>query len=34
VPPELQADLDRLDTLGIPRDVVFEQGVEVLFGGR
>ena len=34
VPPELQADLDRLDTMGIPRDVVFEQGVEVLFGGR
>jgi hypothetical protein len=34
VPPELQADLDRLDTMGIPRDVVFEQGVEVLFGAR
>jgi hypothetical protein len=34
VPPDLQADLDRLDTMGIPRDVVFEQGVEVLFGGR
>jgi Peptidase family M49 len=33
VPPELQADLDRLDTMGIPRDVVFEQGVSVLFGG-
>ncbi len=32
VPPELQADLDRLDTLGIPRDIVFEQGVEVLRG--
>lgn len=26
----LQADLDRLDTLGIPVDVVFEQGVDVL----
>jgi hypothetical protein len=34
VPPDLQADLDRLDTMGIPRDVVFEQGVEVLFGSR
>ena len=33
VPPELQADLDRLDTLGIPRDIVFEQGVSVLLGG-
>jgi len=33
VPAGLQADLDRLDTLGIPRDIVFEQGVEVLFGG-
>jgi hypothetical protein len=32
VPPRLQADLERLDTLGIPRDVVFEQGVEVLLG--
>ena len=34
VPPDLQADLDRLDTMGIPRDIVFEQGVEVLLGGR
>ena len=33
VPPELQADLDRLDAAGIPRDIVFEQGVSVLFGG-
>ena len=33
VPPELQADLDRLDSAGIPRDIVFEQGVSVLFGG-
>jgi hypothetical protein len=24
----------RLDTMGIPRDVVFEQGADVLFGGR
>ena len=32
VPPELQADLDRLDAAGIPRDIVFEQGVSVLFG--
>lgn len=32
VPPELQDDLDRLDTLGIPRDIVFEQGVDVLLG--
>lgn len=28
--PELQADLDRLTTLGIPVDVIFEQGVDVL----
>ena len=33
VPPELQADLDRLDSVGIPRDIIFEQGVSVLFGG-
>ncbi len=33
VPDDLQADLDRLDRLGIPRDIVFEQGIEVLFGG-
>ncbi len=32
VPPGLQADLDRLDSAGIPRDIVFEQGVSVLFG--
>jgi hypothetical protein len=31
VPPELQVDLERLDGMGIPRDVVFEQGVDVLF---
>lgn len=33
VPADLQADLDRLDELGIPRDIVFEQGWEVLTGG-
>jgi hypothetical protein len=33
VRPALQADLDRLDTMGIPRDIVFEQGVSVLLGG-
>ena len=27
---ELQADLDRLASAGIPVDIVFEQGVEVL----
>ena len=34
MPPDLQADLDRLDAAGIPRDIVFEQGVSVLFEGR
>jgi hypothetical protein len=33
VPPGLQNDLDRLDALGIPRDIVFEQGWSVLAGG-
>ena len=33
VPPELQQDLARLDELGIPRDIVFDQGIEVLFEG-
>lgn len=33
VPPDLQAELDRLDGLGIPRDIVFEQGEDVLFPG-
>ena len=33
VPAELQADLDQLDSAGIPRDIVFEQGMSVLFGG-
>ena len=32
LPPDLQADLDRLDAMGIPRDIVFEQGMSVLFG--
>lgn len=30
VGPQLQADLDRLNTAGIPVDVVFEQGMSVL----
>lgn len=30
IKPELQADLDRLSQLGIPVDVVFQQGTEVL----
>ncbi|MFQ5536534.1 MAG: Zn-dependent hydrolase [Gemmatimonadota bacterium] len=33
IPPQLQEDLHRLDALGIPRDIVFEQGWEVLTGG-
>ncbi|HET9948306.1 MAG TPA: hypothetical protein VFQ22_05265, partial [Longimicrobiales bacterium] len=32
VGPELQADLDRLAEAGIPVDIVYEQGPEVLFG--
>ena len=32
--PGLQADLDRLDALGIPVDIVFEQGMSVLEGER
>ncbi|HSG07889.1 MAG TPA: hypothetical protein VLA36_06015 [Longimicrobiales bacterium] len=32
VPPDLQAELDKLDGLGIPRDIVFEQGWSVLAG--
>ncbi|HSM18248.1 MAG TPA: hypothetical protein VK845_14780, partial [Gemmatimonadales bacterium] len=31
--PELQADLDRLATAGIPVDIVFEQGMAVLQAG-
>lgn len=34
VPPQLQADLARVDKLGIPRDIVFEQGESVLFTDR
>ncbi|RZL51824.1 MAG: Zn-dependent hydrolase, partial [Pedobacter sp.] len=30
IAPELQADLDRLSKKGIPVDIVFEQGVDVL----
>jgi hypothetical protein len=30
IKPQLQADLDRLSEAGIPVDIVFEQGVEVL----
>jgi hypothetical protein len=30
VPADLQGDLDRLGTLGIPVDIVFEQGLSVL----
>ncbi|MDP2956441.1 MAG: hypothetical protein Q8N53_08460 [Longimicrobiales bacterium] len=33
VPPDLQAELDKLDGLGIPRDIVFHQGWSVLTGG-
>ena len=32
VPADLQAELDKLDDLGIPRDIVFEQGWNVLTG--
>jgi hypothetical protein len=28
--PQLQADLDRLAEAGIPVDIVYEQGLEVL----
>jgi hypothetical protein len=30
IPPTLQQDLTRLGTRGIPVDIVFEQGAEVL----
>jgi hypothetical protein len=33
VPADLQAELDRIDGLGIPRDIVFRQGWSVLAGG-
>jgi hypothetical protein len=32
VPADLQAELDRIDGLGIPRDIVFQQGWSVLTG--
>jgi hypothetical protein len=32
VPPDLEKDLEGLKSKGIPRDVVFVQGPEVLFG--
>jgi hypothetical protein len=32
VPPDLQAELDKIDGLGIPRDIVFQQGWGVLTG--
>lgn len=32
VPPDLQAELDKIDGLGIPRDIVFQQGWSVLTG--
>ena len=34
ISPILQRDLDRLGTRGIPVDIVFEQGVNVLGNGR
>ena len=34
ISPKLQGDLDRLGRTGIPVDVVFEQGVDVLGAGR
>jgi Peptidase family M49 len=34
IAPELQGDLDRLGTKGIPVDIVFEQGIDVLAAGR
>ena len=34
ITPELQADLDRINEAGIPRDIRFIQGPEVLFGEK
>ena len=34
ITPELQADLDRINQAGIPRDIRFVQGPEVLFGEK
>jgi len=30
IPADLQGDLDRLKTMGIPVDIIFEQGLSVL----
>lgn len=32
ITPELQADLDKINSAGIPRDITFIQGKDVLFG--
>ena len=32
ITPALQADLDKINGAGIPRDITFIQGVDVLFG--
>ncbi|WP_181214867.1 dipeptidyl-peptidase 3 family protein [Phocaeicola faecicola] len=32
ITPELQADLDKINSVGIPRDITFIQGKDVLFG--
>ena len=32
ITPALQADLDRINSAGIPRDITFIQGEKVLFG--
>ena len=32
ITPALQADLDRINGAGIPRDITFVQGEEVLLG--
>jgi hypothetical protein len=34
IPAGLQRDLDRLGSKGIPVDIVFEQGVQVLGAGQ
>jgi hypothetical protein len=34
ISPELQHDLDRLGSRGIPVDIVFQQGVDVVGTGR
>jgi hypothetical protein len=34
IPPALQRDLDRLGSRGIPVDIVFEQGMDVLEASR